>query len=86
MALTTCSSELPAAWRMASTFRRHWRVCSWIVSPAPRHWRPEWAVGAVARGLPVLVIVYKDQVVWIPCYLRKGAELLHNDAVGLHAS
>ena len=33
MACTTLSIELPAAFRIASTFRRHWRVCSWIVSP-----------------------------------------------------
>src|SRR5580692_9178356 len=33
VALTTCSRELPAAWRMADTFFRHCLVCSWIVSP-----------------------------------------------------
>jgi hypothetical protein len=33
VACTTLSIELPAAVRIASTFLRHWRVCSWIVSP-----------------------------------------------------
>ena len=33
VALTTMPRELPAASRMASTFLRHWRVCSWMVSP-----------------------------------------------------
>src|SRR6202451_3399081 len=33
VALTTRSSEVPAALRMADTFSRHCRVCSWIVSP-----------------------------------------------------
>lgn len=45
----------------------------------------EWAVGAVARCLPVLVVVHKDQVFWIPRNLGEGAELLRNDTVGLHA-
>jgi len=31
--LTTRSSEVPAALRMADTFSRHCLVCSWIVSP-----------------------------------------------------
>jgi len=33
VALTTRSSEVPAALRMADTFSRHCLVCSWIVSP-----------------------------------------------------
>src|SRR5580658_5824544 len=33
VALTTRSSEVPAALRMADTFSRHCRVCSWIVPP-----------------------------------------------------
>jgi hypothetical protein len=33
VAFTTLSIELPAARRIASMLRRHWRVCSWIVAP-----------------------------------------------------
>src|SRR5580700_8991707 len=33
VALTTRSREVPAALRMADTFSRHCRVCSWIVFP-----------------------------------------------------
>src|SRR5271170_3765319 len=33
VALTTRSSEVPAALRMADTLSRHCLVCSWIVSP-----------------------------------------------------
>ena len=33
VALTTRSREVPAALRMADTFSKHCRVCSWIVSP-----------------------------------------------------
>jgi hypothetical protein len=33
VALTTRSSDVPAALRMADTFSKHCRVCSWIVSP-----------------------------------------------------
>jgi hypothetical protein len=33
VALTTCSSDVPAALRISDTFFRHCLVCSWIVSP-----------------------------------------------------